>query len=1208
MKKLLVSIIVLLVVIVAAALIAPGFIDWNQYKPEIAEAVSENTGRQLSIDGDISLRILPAPSLSVANVRLGNPKGAPGGASDGTFAKLESLQVHVALGPLLGGKIQVASVTLVKPEISLEVLPDGSGNWDFQATASGTDKPTTGGGDDGSGGIALQLDGARVVDGIVVFRDPGRGVEHRLDDIDLQIAASSLAGPFVVDGALSYGGERLGLKSALGAINQGRPSSLSSVITLGDGLARASFEGTLALQDGPQLRGQLALAGDEFPKAVAALGRALDQKFDLPEGLGQAFEIVTSVEVSAESAGLADLSIKLGDLRAKGSIAATLGAAPSVKASLDLGRINLDALGILTNESTAPTKSVNNAPGNANLGLAPLPGFKLPKELNGSLALTADVVTVKGGQIRQVRVETDLDQGRLRLAGLTAQLPGGSDVTLSGVLATPDGKPSFAGRADLVSDNLRAALVWLDVDVAGIAPDRMRKGALGADVKLAGEQFQLSNWTMDLDTTKLRGGLTLLMRERPAFGISLIVDKINVDAYLPPNQSASGQSAASTNAASAGSASPKDPPPSAALATALGSLSGFDANLRLDIGEALYRQTAIRGTSVDALVQDGALTIRKFDIADIGGGAFSVAGTLSGAGSAPTGDLEISLKAKSATRLARLAGIETNDTLQRIGRFELRGKLTGGLESLKIKGNLKALGSSLDLIGAVKPLTVPPIFDATIAAKHPAAEKLFAIFAPGVLAPGAKLGQSTLNASLNSDNGSAISLDVALDLASVHLTAKGSYGAGSDDPALDLTLDAAHPDLVGLARVMAPKFNPAKRDLGPLKVTARVGGTARAVQISNLELITGPIKLKGKGGLDLGDGRPKLNLVLGTGRIEVDPWLPAGAPSPKVAAPAVPVKSARREWSRDRIDTSGLMAADADITLDAEQVVYGAYVIDNAKLGAILKDGVLTLNKFAGGMFGGSIVASGKLAHGSVPSVGLNLEIKQADIRKAALAASGVAKVDGVLDYQTDMSSRGASEHALVSALSGTGSILVRDGVIEGLDLPIVSKQLDKLNRPVDFLTLVEKAMKGGTTPFKSLTASYQIKKGVLRSEDITLESPAAAGRGTAVVNLPPQEMDTRIKFWLVEYENSPPIGVRFIGPLDNPRMVLDIEKLQAYVLQRVVERGILRQFEKKSKPQTGDNGTTQTAPAAAPTAPVEQKKLTPEDALKGILKGLLKQ
>ncbi|MBT5267655.1 MAG: AsmA family protein, partial [Rhodospirillaceae bacterium] len=158
MKKLLVSIIVLLVVIVAAALIAPGFIDWNQYKPEIAEAVSENTGRQLSIDGDISLRILPAPSLSVANVRLGNPKGAPGGASDGTFAKLESLQVHVALGPLLGGKIQVASVTLVKPEISLEVLPDGSGNWDFQATASGTDKPTTGGGDDGSGGIALQLD------------------------------------------------------------------------------------------------------------------------------------------------------------------------------------------------------------------------------------------------------------------------------------------------------------------------------------------------------------------------------------------------------------------------------------------------------------------------------------------------------------------------------------------------------------------------------------------------------------------------------------------------------------------------------------------------------------------------------------------------------------------------------------------------------------------------------------------------------------------------------------------------------------------------------------------------------------------------------------------------------------------------------------------------------------------------------------------
>ena len=93
------------------------------------------TGRDLVIDGDISLSLLPSPTLSVSGVRLAN---LPGGSSP-DMARLKSLDVHVALVPLLSSKIRVTRVTLIEPVVLLERLPDGRANWQFvpPANASG---------------------------------------------------------------------------------------------------------------------------------------------------------------------------------------------------------------------------------------------------------------------------------------------------------------------------------------------------------------------------------------------------------------------------------------------------------------------------------------------------------------------------------------------------------------------------------------------------------------------------------------------------------------------------------------------------------------------------------------------------------------------------------------------------------------------------------------------------------------------------------------------------------------------------------------------------------------------------------------------------------------------------------------------------------------------------------------------------------------
>jgi uncharacterized protein involved in outer membrane biogenesis len=145
LKKILIGLGVLLVIAVAAVLIGPSLIDWNGYKPEIAAEVRKATGRDIVIDGDITVSVLPSPHASVAGVRFANAAG--GSAPD--MASFEALQVRIALSPLLSGNVQVESIVLVKPAILLESYADGTANWELVpagATAAGdgaaSDAPT----------------------------------------------------------------------------------------------------------------------------------------------------------------------------------------------------------------------------------------------------------------------------------------------------------------------------------------------------------------------------------------------------------------------------------------------------------------------------------------------------------------------------------------------------------------------------------------------------------------------------------------------------------------------------------------------------------------------------------------------------------------------------------------------------------------------------------------------------------------------------------------------------------------------------------------------------------------------------------------------------------------------------------------------------------------------------------------------------------
>lgn len=135
------------VIAVAALLLAAVwvFVDPNSYAPELAAAVKDATGRELTLQGKMRLSVLPWPALELNSVTLGNPAGFGGDA----FVTVRHATFRARLLPLVQKRLEIDRIELDGVEVRL-VEHDGRGNWQGlggeapAGTASGTASPGPG--------------------------------------------------------------------------------------------------------------------------------------------------------------------------------------------------------------------------------------------------------------------------------------------------------------------------------------------------------------------------------------------------------------------------------------------------------------------------------------------------------------------------------------------------------------------------------------------------------------------------------------------------------------------------------------------------------------------------------------------------------------------------------------------------------------------------------------------------------------------------------------------------------------------------------------------------------------------------------------------------------------------------------------------------------------------------------------------------------
>ncbi|GAA2816211.1 AsmA-like protein [Aminobacter aminovorans] len=1050
----------LFVLALCAALVGPYFIDWSGYKADFEREASAILGRKVSVQGEVTARILPFPSVTFSDVIVG------GGAGGNNAMTVETFSMDAELAPLLSGEFLIYDMRLVRPKAIIDVAADGVVDWAIRPSAPFDAKQ-------------ISIEKLTITEGQVRLRHAASGRDHLLSEINTSVSARSLSGPWRVDGSLRIDGMKTQLSASTGSVDpsgqmrlrvRAAPERYGFVLE-SDG--NASMDKGRALYSG----GFSVVEATEAPTAKDG-----QQPKPPAKPVEPGFRLKGKFALNHAKLGVEEFRFESGPLddpyTADGTAEIDLGTAPHFMITANGAQVRFDeAVG--GEKAGGPGFSIAQRLTALEKVLVELPRPSIP----GTVDVDLPAVVAGDTTVRDVKLSAEPGEGGWKLKSMAATLPGRTRLEADGFLRT-ENTLGFDGQMLLAVGQPSGFAAWVAKDVDE-AVRKLPAAGFKAKVRLTREQQTFDAVELILGKAKFTGELDSMLPDDARASVTMKLDGGELDL--------DGLRAFAS-----------------LFVTDQGANRFNDADLDLAVKAGPVNFAGLDAETVDTALRlrEGVLEIDKLSVGGLAGASLSATGRIKDFPKAPTGNLDASVVAVDlaplialaaqqapenkllnglATRAAAYPGLLADARIDFVASAVDNGDKTTGIA---LSGQGEAGGS--DLLATLSAQAISGALASSqlkleFSARNEDATSLLALAGLPVLPLGMTgPGELALTAKGAVQNGLDVIARLKGEEASAGFTGTAALRDGLASLKGRATLQAADLEpwlmtsgvsLPGMGTGTEVELAADASLADGVLVLDRLDGTVnQGAVVGNLkaEMGEGAPHLSGSLTLDELDLRPFAEMTLGVAALEGGngAW-PTAAFAPKPIAP----------FSADLEIIAGTLLAEPLAT--ANDAVLALQVDSQA----------LRLSNIKAKLFGGDLGGLVELKNNDGTAfISGQLKLDGADV--TAIPVAG--EIGGKGNFSATLSGSGKSVEGLVASLSGSGTADIDGLVLPGLNpdafASLIAKA-DALGRDINAARVAEFApdltSQGSFTAGKADIA-FTIASGILRAPPLTLKNPAA--------------------------------------------------------------------------------------------------------------------
>ena len=1054
-----------LVVALFAALLAPFFIDWTDFRVEFEQRASRILGKKVTVHGEVEARILPFPSVTLSDVRVGQDQDGQPQVSAARFS------MDMELAPFLSGEARIFDMRIEDPKARVRVLPDGTLDW---MRGSSADIPLR----------TVVIEDVHITGGSIDLIDEQSGQTRRLTGLSADLSAGSLAGPWRGDGFASLDGEEAAFSLSTGEADRIEQKVPLRLRLLPDSAPIAlTLDGDLALsEDRPGYNGSFALdvlqeESEDEPVNAPPPGPRLKGGFELTN------ERIRIPEYRLEVGALNDPYVVTGE--------ATLdtGQAPEFLLTADGQQIDVNRLG--TGERA---KTGRDAAASAQRRIqavidiaAQIPIPQVP----GRASLRLPAVVANDTTVRDIRIDVRPAGSGWTVENFAATLPGRTQVEAKGAL-TLENRIGFVGDMLLASNQPSGLADWLSGTVDP-AIRQLKTAGFSARVNLTPQLQRFDDLELAIGPATLRGSVERHAPPEavPSLTLDLAGDEIDLDAIRALASLITGDDAGE---------------------------DVLDHTVAASLKAERFTAFGVAADRVDTVftLSEGQLSLERLAIGDLAGAAIAAQGNLTGSFFSYTGSGSATLKAEDPSAfLAMLRNrLPSHPMLDRMAASA--GWFAGTDLSANVSVGGEISGASARVTGTANGSTVeadialPTLFDLTAGADFSLNALLTNEQSPILLGqagldplPLGDDGPGRLSLALNREGDQPATGSLAFETDATQFETNGSLSLASEDfgsgrGRISLRSRDIEPYLLmsgigvpqfgtGLPVELGAEVTVSPQSMAFADVAGRIGGNSVASSGLVVDRTAPDFSLAG-------------DLVLDTLDLA---WLGEAAYG-ALADPAM------AELSDEPFSLPIFGAAQAQLNVQAKTFRPGLFG-DIADFSGVIthRNGSLTIEDAAGAWQGGRI--AGRLAMSNGEGNGIfqsSLTVENADLSSLVWESGGAPVASGRLNAVLSAEATAQSPAALMAALNGSGELRLADLSVQGISptaLPAILAEVDQLEGDITearVRPIAERLIRSGALSLRTVVVPFTITEGEVRAQNIVAAAGDVRLSGEARVDL----------------------------------------------------------------------------------------------------------